>query len=141
MIAAPSGKAPLALASDSASVLEVQSLAYDVATGTAVWRTLALRLSELLKGESIVLFLLNSRSEAVEMLASSTPNLEEVPERFLQMARRHGRRLESAYGQLCADTRRRTRQFVDDRRSGDVARSTRSGCSLRRRSPAAIITD
>jgi DNA-binding CsgD family transcriptional regulator len=93
--AAPSGEPRFAIASDRASLLDVWSLGHEVASGNADWPALAFKLSELLDGQRTVLFMVDARSEAVKLLASSTPNLMNVPERFLQVARRHGRRLKA----------------------------------------------
>jgi PAS domain-containing protein len=98
-------------------VLDVLSLAYEVAGGNADWPALAFKLSELLKGERTVLFLLDARTEAAELLASSTPKLENVPERFLQVARRHGRRLKARVPNsplLGGNRRRANAPAVDD---------------------------
>ena len=51
--AAPSGEPPFVFASDRASVLDVLSLAYEVAAGSADWPVLAFKLSELLQGERV----------------------------------------------------------------------------------------
>jgi DNA-binding CsgD family transcriptional regulator len=74
---------------------DILSQAYDVASGTASWLDVARALSDLLGGRRTVLFLLDARSDSVELLAGSTPNLKSVPERFVAIARRHGRRLKA----------------------------------------------
>lgn len=89
------GEPRFASMSDRASVLDALSLAHEVASGNGGWEPLALKLSELLGGERIMLFMLDARTEAAMLLASSRPTLDKVPERFLQVARRHARRLKA----------------------------------------------
>lgn len=89
------GEQHIAPMSDRASVLDALSLAHEVASGNADWPSLAFKLSELLGGERIMLFMLDARTEAAKLLASSMDTLDKVPERFLQVARRHARRLKA----------------------------------------------
>ncbi|MCW5737183.1 MAG: hypothetical protein KIS73_23865 [Enhydrobacter sp.] len=89
------GEPHFASMSDRASVLDALSLAHEVASGNAGWPSLAAKLSDLLGGERVVLFMLDARTEAAKLLASSTPNLDKVPERFLQAGRRQARRLKA----------------------------------------------
>ena len=59
-------------------MLDVLSLAYEVAAGNADWPALAFKLSELLEGERTLLFLLDAHTEAVELLASKRNSLHDA---------------------------------------------------------------
>lgn len=93
--AATSGQACFVPVSERALFLDVWSLASDVSTGKADWPALASKLSELLHGEPITVFVVDARSEMVTLLASSMAKLPHVPKRFLKAARGHCRRLKA----------------------------------------------
>lgn len=73
-------------------ILDVLSVIYEVAVSRASWLEVVTRLSDL-QGQRTVLFLYDARSEAADLVASTTPKLKVVPTRFLTVARRYGRRL------------------------------------------------
>ena len=74
---------------------DVLSTVYAVASGDVGWPDVAAKLSTLLDGERVVLFVLEAQAETIALLGSSTPNLDSIPEHFLHVARRAGRRLKA----------------------------------------------
>lgn len=81
-----------AILSAPAAIDKFLALVYKVAVDEADWREVVDGLSNLFDGEQTTLFLIDAQAGTCELLASTLGKLNTVPDRFLQVAFRNGRR-------------------------------------------------
>jgi DNA-binding CsgD family transcriptional regulator/PAS domain-containing protein len=83
-------------ASAEVEVIEkLLSRIYGIASGDVGWTEVLGELSAMFDREPVMSFVLDAQNENTLLLGTSLPNLARVPEPFLQVARRAGRRLKA----------------------------------------------
>lgn len=82
-------------AAEVTAIEKILSRVYGIASGDVSWGEILPELSTWLDREPLSLFVLEAQNETTIPLGSSLPNLARVPEPFLQIARRAGRRLKA----------------------------------------------